>query len=77
MRQLAARFGTARVKHWSGVQRLHHRLGQIVKDRRYLEDNVSCSRLSGLKRAVNHKAGGGFGGPGNDSCEGQARFVES
>jgi hypothetical protein len=62
MRQLAVHFGTGRVRHLERGLEATPSLGQIVKDRRYLVDNVSCSRLSDLKRVVNHKARGGLGG---------------
>jgi hypothetical protein len=75
MRRLAVHFGAGEFGIGSGGQKLRHRLGQIVKERRYLADNISCSRLSDLERAVKHKARGGRGGLGNDSC--QACFVES
>ena len=37
------------------VCKLHRRLGQIVKDRCYLVDNLCCDRLSDLNHAVNDK----------------------
>jgi hypothetical protein len=53
-RQLAAHFGTGSSAFGAGPEATH-RLSQIVKDRRYLVDNVSCNRLSDSKQAVNHK----------------------
>ena len=43
-----------RVRHLEGWK-LPHRLGQIVKDRCYLVDNVCCNRLSDLNHGVNDK----------------------
>jgi hypothetical protein len=69
MRRLAAHFGTGASSAFGAGPRSARSPGQIVKERCYLVDNVSYSRLSDLKRVVNHKARGGLGGPGNDSCE--------
>jgi hypothetical protein len=52
----AFHFGTAGVGNWALSLCHCHRLGQIVKDRNYLADNICRSMLSEFKRVVNDKA---------------------
>jgi hypothetical protein len=54
-----------RVRHLGW--KLCHRLGQIVKDRCYLVDNVCCNRLSDLNHAVNDKVRCGTEASGKQS----------